>query len=154
MATVEFTIARNTSTQKAPYRLRATPSHESAPEVPKVANLSGPKATSTAYVVKMYRIPMSSVASSTARRTVRRGSRASSASGAAPSKPPKARIVYTDPAITPAMPACSGGVWPVPKTDSVFAEPAWMISRTARITNTAISKMPSTVPSPAEVRMP
>src|SRR5439155_77274 len=67
LATVEFTIARNTSTQKAPYRLRETPSHESAPEVPKVANLSGPKATSTAYVVKMYRIPMSSVASSTAR---------------------------------------------------------------------------------------
>jgi len=41
----------------------------------------------------------------TASRMVRRGSRASSARGAAASKPMKARIVYTDPAITPDRPA-------------------------------------------------
>ena len=47
---------------------------------------------------------MPSVAPSTARRIVLRGSRASSASGAAPSKPPNARMLKTDPAMTPVIP--------------------------------------------------
>src|SRR5690349_4793226 len=50
-ATVEFTIARKTRIQNSPYSERAMPSQESAPEAPNPANLSGPKATSTAYVV-------------------------------------------------------------------------------------------------------
>ena len=53
---------------------------------------------------------MPSVASSTARCTVRRGSRVSSASGAAPSNPPNASTVYTDPAITPVRPLYPLGV--------------------------------------------
>src|SRR5689334_18801710 len=52
-ATVELTIARKTRIQNSPYSVRAMPSQESLPEAPKPANLSGPKATSTAYVVKM-----------------------------------------------------------------------------------------------------
>ena len=44
------------------------------------------------------------MASSTARLMVRRGSLASSASGAAPSKPPNASKVNTDPPITPVSP--------------------------------------------------
>jgi hypothetical protein len=56
--------------------------------------------------------------------------------------------------MTPLMPAWSAGVCPVPNTDSVFALPAWTISSTASTTNTAISKMPRIVPSPADVRMP
>ena len=98
---------------------------------------------------------MLSVAPRTARRIVRRGSRASSASGVAPSNPPNARIVKTDPAMTPVSPWYSpAGVCPVPKTDSVLWLPACTISSTARTRKTAISKMPRIVPRPAEVRMP
>src|SRR5262245_25884730 len=52
LAIVELTMARKTKNQKMPYRSRATPSHELAPSVPKPENLSGPNATSIAYVVK------------------------------------------------------------------------------------------------------
>src|SRR5262245_48135390 len=48
LAIVEFTMARNTRTQNSPYRSRATPSQDEAPELVKFANLSGPKATSMA----------------------------------------------------------------------------------------------------------
>ncbi len=53
LAMDELMIAKNTSTQKMPYEACASPCHEEAPAPPKAANLSGPKATSTAYVVKM-----------------------------------------------------------------------------------------------------
>ena len=105
-------------------------------------------------MVKTYSTPMSSVASSTARGMVRRGSLASSASGAAPSKPPNARMVYTDPPITPARPRKPGGVYFVVNTLSVLWLPACTTKKTARTTKTAISNKPSTVPSRAEVRMP
>jgi hypothetical protein len=83
----------------------------------------------------------------TARPIVRRGSRASSASGAAASKPMKARIAYTDPAITPEMPSKPSTVaYVVPKTASVLSS-ALATSQTARSANTAISNTPSTVPT-------
>ena len=47
---------------------------------------------------------MPRVENSTAFCTVRFGFLLSSASGAAPSNPPNASTVYTDPAITPVMP--------------------------------------------------
>ena len=47
---------------------------------------------------------------------IRRGFLASSASGAAPSNPPNARIVYTEPAITPVRPRMLGGVYFVVNT--------------------------------------
>jgi len=53
LAIVEFTIAKNTRTQKIPYEACASPCHEAGPAPPNVENLSGPKAMSTAYVVKM-----------------------------------------------------------------------------------------------------
>ena len=55
--------------------------------------------------------------------------------------------------MTALMPPLSG-VCPIPKTVSVFALPAWNTSNNARTRNTATSKMPSTVPSRADVRMP
>jgi hypothetical protein len=79
--------------------------------------------------------------------------RVSSANGVAPSNPPKARIVKIEPVMTALMPPLSG-VCPVPNTLNVFALPAWKIRNTASTTNTATSKMPSTVPSRADVRMP
>src|ERR1700753_2560413 len=97
---------------------------------------------------------MDKVAISTARCTVRLGSRASSASGAAPSKPPKARMVNTDPANTPVRPWYLDGVCEVPNTDQVLCEPACTIRNTASTTNTAISNAPSIVPSRAEVCTP
>ena len=51
---------------------------------------------------------------------VRRGLRASSASGAAPSKPPNARTLNTEPAMTPERPWNADGVYLVVKTDSVL----------------------------------
>jgi len=97
---------------------------------------------------------MSSVASSTARGMVRRGFRASSASGAAPSNPPNARIEYTDPAITPEMPWNPFGVYLVVNTEAVLACPACTTKNTASTKNTAISVIPRTVPSRAEVLIP
>ena len=97
---------------------------------------------------------MPSVASSTARGMVRRGSRASSASGAAPSNPPNASIEYTEPAITPEMPWNPFGVYLVVNTAAVLACPAWTTKNTASTPNTAISVVPSRVPSRAEVLMP
>ena len=97
---------------------------------------------------------MPSVASSTARCTVRRGLRDSSASGAAPSNPPNASTVYTDPAITPVRPLYPLGVWPVPKTLSVLWLPACTTKKIASTRKTAISVAPRIVPSLADVRMP
>ena len=85
---------------------------------------------------------------------VRRGFLASSASGAAPSNPPKARMVYTEPPITPARPRKPGGVYLVVNTLRVLWLPAWTTKKTARTRNTEISNTPRTVPSRAEVRMP
>jgi len=104
--------------------------------------------------VKAYSAPIDGVASSTAAWIVRRGLRASSASGAAPSKPPNARIVKTDPAITPFSPWKPGGVYFVVKTLRVLWPPAWITSSTPMIRKTAISKTPSTVPSLADVLTP
>ena len=89
-----------------------------------------------------------------ARGIVRLGFLASSASGAAPSNPPKARIVYTEPPITPAMPRNPGGVYLVVNTLRVLLLPAWNIRKIASTTNTPISNTPRTVPSRAEVRIP
>ena len=97
---------------------------------------------------------MRSVASSTARGMVRRGSRASSASGAAPSNPPNASTEYTEPAITPEMPWNPFGVYLVVNTEAVLACPAWTTKNTASTRNTAISVVPRMVPSRAEVLMP
>jgi hypothetical protein len=91
-AIVELTMARNTKNQNTPNSDRAIPTHDAAPALPNPPNSAGPKATSAAYVVNTYSRPTPSVASSTARGTVRRGSRASSASGAAASNPPNANI--------------------------------------------------------------
>src|ERR1700743_918265 len=90
----------------------------------------------------------------TARSAVRLGSRPSSARGAAPSNPPNASTVNTDPANTPVRPWYFDGVYEVPNTDQVLCEPACTIRNTARTTNTAISNAPSTVPSRAEVCTP
>ena len=143
-------MARNTKNQKIPYKFRAIPSHDDAPELVKVLNLSGPKATAAAYVVNTYRMPMPSVASSTARCTVRFGWRLSSASGAAPSNPPNASTVYTDPAITPVSPLYPLGVWLVVKTLNVLWLPAGTTKNTASTRNTAISVVPRIVPSLAD----
>jgi hypothetical protein len=106
-------------------------------------------------VVNTYSAPMHRVASRIARGMTRRGFLASSASGAAPSNPPKARIVYTEPAITPVRPwNCPAGVYFVVNTLSVLLLPAWKIKKIARTRKTPISNMPRTVPSRADVRMP
>ena len=105
-------------------------------------------------MVNTYSAPISRVASSTARGMVRRGFLASSASGAAPSNPPKARIVYTEPPITPVRPRKPGGVYFVVNTLRVLLLPAWTTKKTARTRKTPISNRPRTVPSRAEVRMP
>src|SRR2546430_15744615 len=61
-----------------------------------------------------------------ARGISRHGSLISSASGAAPSNPPNARIVYTEPAITPVRPwNCPAGVYFVVNTLNVLLLPAW-----------------------------
>ena len=52
------------------------------------------------------------------------------------------------------MPWYADGVYPVPKTDSVLSHAGVDDEEDRQTTNTAISKMPRTVPSPAEVRMP
>src|SRR6266516_2346232 len=52
LATAEFTIARNTTTQPTPQTVRASPSHGlPPPDAAKPAILSGPKNTVAAYVV-------------------------------------------------------------------------------------------------------
>ena len=74
---------------------------------------------------------------------VRRGSLASSANGAAASKPMKARMVYTEPAITPDRPAKpSTSANPVPNTARVLAS------------KTRISNSPRIVPAPVLSRTP
>jgi len=91
----------------------------------------------------------------TASRMVRRGSRASSARGAAASKPMKARIVYTDPAITPDRPAKPSTLAePGPNTARVLSPPAWKIRVTASPANTRISNSPSRVPAAVLRRTP
>ena len=45
---VELTIARKTKNQNSPYRLRAMPSQEAAPDDVKPENPAGPNATSAA----------------------------------------------------------------------------------------------------------
>ncbi len=105
-------------------------------------------------MVNTYSAPISTVDSSTARWIVRRGFLVSSASGAAPSKPPKARIVKTDPAITPLMPWNPVVVYLVVKTDKVLLLPACTTRKMASTRNTPISNTPRTVPSRAEVLMP
>jgi len=147
-------MARNTKNQNSPYRERAIPSHDTAPELPNPANPEGPNATSAAYVVNTYSRPTPSVASSTARGTVRRGSRASSASGAAPSNPPKASIVYTEPATTPETPWNAFGAKVVVNTAEVLWCPACTMKKTASTRKTAISVTPRIVPSRAEVLIP
>jgi hypothetical protein len=89
-----------------------------------------------------------------ARGISRRGSLVSSASGAAPSNPPNARIVYTEPAITPVRPWNPAGVYFVVKTLAVLALPACTMKKTASTRKTPTSKMPRMVPSRADVRMP
>lgn len=154
LARVELTTAKNSSTQNSPNDARATPSQDALPDVPKSANLSGPKYTDMAYAVRTYTSPIESAAPSTARRMVRRGSLVSSARGAAASKPANARIVYTDPANTALMPSPPPGAFPVPNTDRVLSGPALPISTTANPTKTSTSKMPRTVPNRAEARTP
>src|ERR1700722_2070368 len=100
------------------------PSQEAGPVlVVKPENLPGPNATSAAYVVNTYSAPMSKVASKTASWIVRRGLRASSASGAAPSNPPNASTLNTEPAITPDRPWNAGGVYLVGNTDTGWCLP-------------------------------
>src|SRR5262247_3630521 len=91
----------------------------------------------------------------TARPMVRLGSRASSASGAAASKPMNARIVYTDPAITPLRPSKPSTVAnDVPNTLAVLAPPASTISQIASAVNTPISNSPSSVPTRVLIWIP
>ena len=97
---------------------------------------------------------MPSVEYMMARCTVRRGLRLSSASGAAPSNPPNASSVNTEPAITPVRPWYDFGVYPVPKTLTVLCPPACTIRNTASTTKTAISNTPRIVPIRADVLMP
>ena len=83
----------------------------------------------------------------TARPIVLRGSRASSASGAAASNPMNARIVNTDPAMTPDTPSNPVTVAnDVPNTSAVLSPPASTISQIASAANTPISNSPSSVP--------
>jgi hypothetical protein len=92
------------------------------------------------------------VAPSTASRIVRRGFSVSSARGVEPSKPPNARIVKTEPAMTALR--VPSGACDVLNTLRVLALPAWNTSSTPSTTNTPTSKMPSTVPRRAEARIP
>ena len=91
----------------------------------------------------------------TARPIVLRGSLASSASGAAASNPMNARIVYTEPAITPDNPSNPGTVAnDVPNTFTVLSLPASTISQIASAVNTPISNSPSSVPTRVLIWMP
>ena len=67
----------------------------------------------------------------------------------------KAKIVYTDPAITPDTPSNPGTVAnEVPNTFSVLSLPASTISQIASAVNTPISNSPSSVPTRVLIWIP